>query len=111
MIPGFSVSRHLTHFSQSMIDKKFPVQVQIEAAITDAESAAIWLSSERERLLGILAHDGAVLDVQRGVGTSARVAAVGGGAWYGAGRDAVEACLKRVSGPKRGWTGPTRRPC
>ena len=61
MILEFSVSRHLTHFSQSMIDKKFPVQVQIEAAITDAESAAIWLSSERERLLGILAHDGAVL--------------------------------------------------
>ena len=44
-----------------MTDKNFPVQVQIESAITDAESAAIWLSSERERLLGILAHDGAVL--------------------------------------------------
>ena len=44
-----------------MTDKNFPVQVQIESAITDTESAAIWLSSERERLLGILAHDGAVL--------------------------------------------------
>ena len=37
------------------------MQVQIEAAITDAESAASWLSSEREGLLSLLARDGAVL--------------------------------------------------
>ena len=61
MIPGLSVSRHLTHFSQSMTDKNSPVQVQIKATITDAESAASWLCSERERLLNILARDGAVL--------------------------------------------------
>ena len=61
MTPGLSVSRHLTHFSQSMTDKNSPVQVQIEATITNAESAASWLSSERERLLNILAREGAVL--------------------------------------------------
>ena len=61
MTPGLSVSRQLTHFSQSMTDKNSPVQVQIEATITNAESAASWLSSERERLLNILAREGAVL--------------------------------------------------
>ena len=44
-----------------MTDKKFPVQVQIEAAVTDAERAASWLGSEREGLLSLLARDGAVL--------------------------------------------------
>ena len=55
------MSRHLTHSFQSMTDKNFPVEFQIEAGITDAKSAASWLSSERGRLLSILACDGAVL--------------------------------------------------
>ena len=61
MTLGLSVRRHLTHFSRSMTDKNFPVQVEVEATISDADGAASWLSSERKTLLNILARNGAAL--------------------------------------------------